>query len=177
MDRGKNTCVVFLDLSKAFDYLDHKLILLRKLTYHVVRGKQKSFLNLIQIIVSTALKQIPNFHKIECGFLQGSVIDPLLLLIYANYLPCASSFQITLLADDTNLHFSHESIETLQINVQNEVHKVDVYAVSHGMESFSSPTSLLLHCSRYKQMPCTGTGAMLSSPIVCLRLACNKILQ
>jgi len=42
-------------------------------------------------------------------------------------------------------------------------------------ESFSSSTSLILHCSRYKQMPCAGTGAMLSSPIVCLRLACNKI--
>ena len=42
MDKGKSTCAVFLDLSKAFDTVDHK-ILLRKLMYYGIRGKQNSF--------------------------------------------------------------------------------------------------------------------------------------
>jgi len=42
MDNGKSTCAVFLDLSKAFDTVDHK-ILLRKLMYCGIRGKQNSF--------------------------------------------------------------------------------------------------------------------------------------
>jgi len=45
MDKGKCTCAVFLDLSKAFDTVDHK-ILLHKLMYYGIRGKQNSFLNL-----------------------------------------------------------------------------------------------------------------------------------
>jgi len=42
MDNGKRTCAVFLGLSKAFDTVDHK-ILLRKLMYCGIRGKQNSF--------------------------------------------------------------------------------------------------------------------------------------
>jgi len=42
MDKGKTTCAVFLDLSKVFDIVDHK-ILLRKLMYYGIRGKQNSF--------------------------------------------------------------------------------------------------------------------------------------
>jgi len=42
MDKGKTTCAVFLDLSKAFDSVDCK-ILLRKLMYYGIRGKQNSF--------------------------------------------------------------------------------------------------------------------------------------
>ena len=45
MDKGKTTCAVFVDLSKAFDTADNK-ILLRKLMYYGIRYKQNSFLNL-----------------------------------------------------------------------------------------------------------------------------------
>jgi len=52
-------------------------------------------------------------------------MGPLLFLIYVNDLPCASSFQTTLFEDDTSLHLSYKVIETLQLNVQNELDKVD----------------------------------------------------
>jgi len=49
----------------------------------------------------------------------------LLFLINVNDLPCASGFHATLFADDTSLHLSHKDIKTLQLNVQNELDKVD----------------------------------------------------
>jgi len=52
-------------------------------------------------------------------------MGPLLFFIYVNDLPCASSLQTTLFADDTSLHLSHKDIKTLQLNVQNELDKVD----------------------------------------------------
>ena len=44
-----------------------------------------------------------------------------------NDLPCASGFQTTVFADDTSLHLSHKDIKTLQLNVQNELDKVDTW--------------------------------------------------
>jgi len=74
-----------------------------------------------------------SFQTVKCGVPQGSVIGPLLFLIYVNDLPCASSFQTTLFADDTSLHLSHKDIKTLQVNVQNELDKVDTWMRSHRL--------------------------------------------
>jgi len=136
MDKGKTTCVVFLDLSKAFDTIDHKILLL-KLMYYGIRGKQLIFESYL-----TNRKQctkvnnyLSSFQTIKCGIPYGSVMGPLLFLIYVNNLPCASSFQTTLFADDTSLHLSHKDIKMLQLNVQNEMDKVDTWMRSNRLST------------------------------------------
>jgi len=57
----------------------------------------------------------------------------LLFLICVSDLPCASSFQTTLFANDFSLHLSHEDITTLQSNAHNELDKVDTWLTSKGL--------------------------------------------
>ena len=117
IDGEKATCGVFVDLQKAFDTVNHK-ILLAKLYRYGIRGAAydwfKSYLSNRYQYVSL-LGFDSKMKKIEHGVPQGSVLGPLLFLIYINDLPKAitNSF-VYLFADDTNLLNISDSYKTLK---------------------------------------------------------------
>ena len=85
-EKGEYTLGVFIDLSKAFDTVDHQ-ILLKKLQYYGIDGTAlewfKSYLsNRKQYISSQDISE--SCLDIICGALQGSILGPLLFLIYVN---------------------------------------------------------------------------------------------
>ena len=85
-EKGEYTLGVFIDLSKAFDTVDHQ-ILIKKLQYYGIDGTAlkwfKSYLSNIKQYISS--QDVPeNCLDIICGVLQGSILGPLLFLIYIN---------------------------------------------------------------------------------------------
>lgn len=96
---------MFFDLQKAFDTVDHD-ILLSKLYNYGIRGTVwdwfKDYLNNRQQFVCIGYSQ-SSLHSIDCGVPQGSVLGPLLFLIYVNDIcNCTHDCSIKLFADDTN---------------------------------------------------------------------------
>ena len=126
LNNKKHTIAIFCDLKKAFDTCDHQ-ILLSKLKKYGVDGSEldwfKSYLTNRKQFVSVGGCS-SSLLEISLGVPQGSILGPLLFLIYINDLPLSSKFLSLLFADDTTLLFTHNDIKQLTAIVNNEFRKV-----------------------------------------------------
>ena len=125
-NQNKYTLGVFIDLSKAFDTVDH--ILLKKLSLYGIKNNSlkwfSSYLsNRKQFIQAGDIKT--SYEDIICGVPQGSILRPLLFIIYVNDLSDVSKIlEPIMFSDDTNLFFTHKYIKELLQTVNSELDKV-----------------------------------------------------
>ena len=116
LDNGHLACGIFIDLQKAFDTVDHG-ILLSKLEYYGARGIVKNWFssylhNRNQYVTINGFKS--SLKPINFGVPQGSVLGPLLFLIYINDLKFSVKNSIVHhFADDTNLLCIDKSLKVL----------------------------------------------------------------
>ena len=127
-EKNHFTLGIFIDLSKAFDTVDHS-ILIKKLKLYGVKGNNlrwfESYLSNRKQYISYNGNKCTTFESITYGVPQGSILGPLLFLIYVNDLPNATNILDPIMfADDTNLFYSHHDIKTLFSTVNAELQKL-----------------------------------------------------
>ena len=126
---------MFFYLSKAFDTVDH-YILITKLKQYGIQGNIRwfeSYLSNRKQYIAYNNKST-SFKDITCGVPQGSILGPLLFLIYVNDLPNVSNMLDPIMfADDTNLFFSNSNIKTLFATVNHELEKISLWFIANRL--------------------------------------------
>jgi hypothetical protein len=126
LENKQHVIGIFLDFAKAFDTVNHD-ILLRKLYHYGFRGTVLTWLKSYLNNRKQAVKYnnvISDQSTIVCGVPQGSILGPLLFLIYINDLCSVSTFFTILFADDTNLFMQDSDINRLERRANQEIKKV-----------------------------------------------------
>ena len=117
LDNKTFSCGVFVDLEKAFDTVNHH-ILLKKLEHYGIRGPALGWFSSYlssrkQLVVHDGVSS--PLSDITCGVPQGSILGPLLFLIYINDMHTSVKFSTVYhFADDTNLLYHHKNPKTLR---------------------------------------------------------------
>jgi len=147
VEKNKTTIAIFLDLSKAFDTIDHN-ILLYKLEHYGFRGIvldwYKNYLSNRKQYVSYNSYD-SDLRDIICGVPQGSILGPLLFILYMNDITNSSDvLDFVLFADDTTMDYSHENIASQISLINEELKKVNNWFKANKLSVNASKTNCMV---------------------------------
>ena len=147
LDKGNYACGIFVDFQKAFDTVNHK-ILIKKLAHYGIRGSLNEWVssylsNRYQFVSLLGFES--NKSLIKHGVPQGSVLGPLLFLIYINDLHKAiKNSHVFHFADDTNLLNINKSIHVLQIQLNYDLKGLCQWLLANKISLNTAKTELIL---------------------------------
>ena len=143
---GRVLCKL-LDLKKAFDTVKHD-ILLSKMNLYRIRGIAldwfRSYLTnrTERCLVNGSLSRI---CSLKCGVPQGTILGPLLFLIYINDLPnCLTSCQPRMYADDTHITYADVDVNSIQLNLNHDLGNLNKWLISNKLALNTAKTEFML---------------------------------
>ena len=146
-------CGLFIHLKKVFDIVNHSI--LQKLEHCGIRSIVNywfhSFLCKRFQCVSVN-GHISKYQPITCGVPQGSVLEPLLFLLYINDLPNSSEkLLFHLVADDSNIYFFSKDLDLIQSTVNNELKYVSQWLRANRLALSIEKTNYVIFHSLKKK--------------------------
>ena len=154
IDKGQINGVVFIDLKKAFDTVDHSILIDKMRRY----GLNEQTLNFFtSYLENRSQRCFVNGHlsqkvSVRCGVPQGSILGPLLFLIFINDLPnCFDTAKTTMYADDTTLTFCASDTNSLESQINSELKQLNQWLVANKLTLNVSKTELMIITTRQKR--------------------------
>ena len=135
---GLPTGVIFIDLEKAFNTINHNIFLLKMPSLRFsceVIDWYKSYLPSRKFHVNI-LDKFSTSADLQCGVSQGSILGSLLYLLHINNMPQAVYCVLFLYADDTCLLFQHKDLEWIKELTKNSLRTSPIYATGLWITSW-----------------------------------------
>lgn len=154
IDSGQMIGVVLVDFKKTFDLVDHN-ILLTKLQCYGIKDETIAWFNSYltdrrQQVKVNDIKS--SFRSVLCGVPQGSILGPLLFLLFINDLPLYTSKVSTdLYADDTTLYCVHNSQSPTEQSLQIALNELHLWCKNNGMVLNSAKTKVMFATTSQKR--------------------------
>ena len=146
IENKRVACAIFLDFAKAFDTVNHE-ILVNKLEYYGIRGTPLDWI----ISYLTNRKQCVNINgikselkKVVHGVPQGSILGPLLFLLYINDIVKSSTkLEYLLFADDTSLLISGKTFKEIEKTLNSELENISNWLKANKLSLNVSKSNIL----------------------------------
>lgn len=144
--------MVLLDLQKAFDTVDHDILLMKL----EAMGLHKSAVDWFDSYLHNRQQQvelggtISNPAEITCGVPQGSILGPLLFLVYVNDIVSAVQCKLLLYADDSALIVADKSPEAIQHRLSRELDSIREWLIDNKLSLHLGKTESILFASKKK---------------------------
>ena len=153
MDNGQLVGTIFIDLKKAFDMVDHNILIEKLRLYHFDKltiSWFSSYLANRNQIVKVG-NTISSAGIVKYGVPQGSILGPLLFLLYINDLPMIIKHaELDIYADDSTLHTADTHISNIETKLQTDLNFILTWCEKNNMSINPTKTTTMLIGSQHK---------------------------
>ena len=152
MDKDLFTGVVMIDVRKAFNVVDHKLLLKKLQVYCLNTNSFKWFQSYLsgryqKVCVDGKLSEPLGIHS---GVPQGSILGPALFLLFINDLPLVLKNNIGIYADDSTLYASAPTLAEVEEKIRPDIDAVSMWAKENKMKMHPAKTKYSIISTRQK---------------------------